>query len=814
MDFFTNYRSPKKLDERGQEVKADNGDLKYAKLIIDLRNGAVSKLDIELDDVLHYPGGDALVVAAEGNAKRHLELAYSAVDDILKATRREGERPFSRVDASSDKHALYMAHRIVQAEKALADQVERGLRPEHADVLDYFPSMLTRTYELRFVPRTSSMMTPLALRNVRGEHLGKLVTVKAIVLRASDVKAALELASYTWCVVPAPLPLPSPYSHPSPSPSPPLCPCSEVCGYELFQPVTGKTFMPVPACISATCTTNGTQSRVAMQTRASIFVKFQELRVQELPEQVPVGHIPRSMSVHARGEVTRSVNAGDVVIISGIFLPTPYTGYQAMKAGLTADTFLEAQYLQRTKKTNDENIDKATQDAISALLEKGRPYEELANSIAPEIFGHEYVKRALLLQLMGGTSTQQKDGMKTRGDLNICLMGDPGVAKSQLLKHISRAAPRAVYTTGKGSSGVGLTAAVVRDPMTNEMTLEGGALVLADMGICCIDEFDKMEESDRTAIHEVMEQQTVSIAKAGITTTLNARTAILAAANPKYGRWNPNADRDPHVAMMKNINLPAALLSRFDLVFLLLDKVDKDADKALAEHITYVHQHETTAPDAMGEGQTRYPPAFIRQYISVAKNIKSHVPQALTEYIVESYVTLRAQDKERAESQHSKSTTTARQLLSILRLAEARARLHFREEVDKEDVDEALNLIKMSVASVMDDNGKKEQDSSDTKLSNMFFDTANRAVGGQGAYASPCTAPSLALRAPSLTPPPLPQSTSRSSGRSQSEAASPRPTSTSSSPRTWTTCTCCNSTPAARCSWPRDREQETSSLPA
>ncbi|KAJ5571047.1 hypothetical protein N7535_004707 [Penicillium sp. DV-2018c] len=661
--------------------------LKYMQILQDVANRDVSNILIELDDLSTFerslPEGDGLklVESIEKNTKRYIDVVSQAVDEVMPKETKD-------VTFKDDVLDVIMSQREKRnetMETAMEADMDAG------SAASMFPPELTRRYTLNFKPRTPSGSSTepggkaLAVRNVRGEHLGSLITVRGITTRVSDVKPAVQINAYT---------------------------CDR-CGCEVFQPITTKQFLPLSECLSEECTKNNSKGQLFLSTRASKFVPFQEVKIQEMAEQVPVGHIPRSLTIHCHGALTRQLNPGDVVDVAGIFLPTPYTGFRAIRAGLLTDTYLEAQHITQHKKSyNDIGMDARTLRKIDQLRTSGNIYEYLARSIAPEIYGHLDVKKALLLLLIGGVTKEMGDGMHIRGDINICLMGDPGVAKSQLLRYISKVAPRGVYTTGRGSSGVGLTAAVMRDPVTDEMVLEGGALVLADNGICCIDEFDKMEDSDRTAIHEVMEQQTISISKAGINTTLNARTSILAAANPLYGRYNLR------VSPVENINLPAALLSRFDVMFLLLDTPSREGDEELASHVTYVHMHNRH-PESE-DAAIMLTPHEVRQYIAKARGYRPIVPASVSDYMVGAYVAMRKRQKVDETKKRQFSHVTPRTLLGIIRLSQALARLRFSEEVVREDVDEALRLIEVSKASLYSDGEHGSDNTPSSKIYNLI----------------------------------------------------------------------------------------------
>lgn len=621
--------------------KTGEKTFKYRQQLTKLAHREQVALVIELDDVHEFD--DELALAVANNTRRYVNLLLELVQEMLPDFK---ERPVPPKDALD----VYIEHRLLME--------SRNRHPgDQRDPKNKYAPELMRRFEIYFKDFDDAKV--LSVREIKADKIGKLVSIRGIITRSTEVKPMMVVATYT---------------------------CDQ-CGAETYQPIQSLSFMPLRTCPSDDCRVNKAGGRLNIQTKGSKFVKFQEIKVQEHSDQVPVGHIPRTITVFCRGETTRQCLPGDHVTITGIFLPLVKSGFN-MRGGsaLLSDTYVDAHRIVccTNSTTVDDSSAQLTEEEL-ALLSEDDFYSKLAGSLAPEIYGLEDVKKALLLLLVGGTDRKRGD-IKIRGNINVCLMGDPGVAKSQLLSFITRLAPRSQYTTGRGSSGVGLTAAVMKDPLTGQMILEGGALVLADQGVCCIDEFDKMADADRTAIHEVMEQQTISIAKAGIMTRLNARVSILAAANPAYGRYNPKR------TIEQNIQLPAALLSRFDLLWLIQDRADRRNDLKMAQHITYVHQHCAQPPTTTEALDMN----LIRKYITLCKTKEPTIPEDLSEYIVDSYVEMRRESRNSTD----RTFTSARNLLGVLRLATALARLRLSNVVEKEDVAEANRLVEMSKHSI------------------------------------------------------------------------------------------------------------------
>lgn len=478
----------------------------------------------------------------------------------------------------------------------------------------------------------------------------------------------------------------------------------------------------------------------------------QTISIQEMPERAPAGQLPRGVEVILDDDLVDRAKPGDRIQLVGI-----YRSLGNRNAGAGSSTFrtviMANNIIQLSSKSGGGIAQATITDTdirnINKIGKRKDVFNLLSQSLAPSIYGHDHIKKAILLMLLGGIEKNLDNGTHLRGDINILMVGDPSTAKSQLLRFVLNTAPLAIATTGRGSSGVGLTAAVTTDKETGERRLEAGAMVLGDRGVVCIDEFDKMSDIDRVAIHEVMEQQTVTIAKAGIHTSLNARCSVVAAANPIYGQYDPH--KDPH----KNIALPDSLLSRFDLLFVVTDDIEDTRDRLVSEHVLRMHRYrqpgteegapireqpnqtlgvglednqDSNRPTEVFEkfnimlhagmittsrGKSRNPEVlsipFIKKYIQYAKSrIKPVLTKGAADHIVATYSALR--NDELSGNQRKTSPMTARTLETLIRLSTAHAKARLSSRVEAKDAKVAESILRFALfKEVVEDERRKRR---------------------------------------------------------------------------------------------------------
>ena len=518
--------------------------------------------------------------------------------------------------------------------------------------------------------RILKLPTQVRIRDIRSEDIGKLISIEGLVLKATEVRPRIVEAAFE-------------------------CPfCRHIFSVEQNE----RNFIEPSECPGEDGGCGRKVQKFILLQDKSKFVNAQMIRLQDSPEDLRGGELPQTIDVNLENDLSGIVSPGDRINVVGVL--RSYQQITKFARTCFFVVYLDGNSIEKRKEEFEEiRITEEDERRIAELKNQPGVYDKLINSIAPSIYGYAEIKEAILLQLFGGVSNMLPDGTKLRGNIHILLVGDPGIAKSNLLSHISKLAPRGLYAVGSSSSGVGLTAAAVRDPTDfggGRWTLEAGALVLADKGIAAVDEFEKLRKGDKEKLHEALEQQSVTVSKAGINAKLNARCALLAAANPKYGRF------DLYQPLSRQIDMPPVLLSRFDLIFTMIDKPDKKLDRNLAKHIISAHAlGELTKNGESGETEdfedfkAPIEPNLLRKYISMGKRLNPKLTRAARKRFEEFYVGLRS-----LYDADNVVPVTARQLEALIRLGEARARTRLSPKVMIDDAERVIDLVNYCLKTV------------------------------------------------------------------------------------------------------------------